>query len=184
MHRTFIKLSCCAASFLIACSAFALSPSSTSSVSSTATTFAKEAASGGMMEVDLGRLAATKATDPRVRAFGERMVKDHSKADAALRKAAHEARIELPAKLDPQQRKTIDDLAALSGPAFDHAYMKDMVKDHTADVAAFKKEVGSGGTSVIHSWAANTLPTLEEHLRLAQETSTGLGQPPLESHGR
>jgi putative membrane protein len=183
MHRMSTRGAAFAASFLMAGVTLALpaSTSTTGSSSSATTTFAAEAARGGMMEVDMGRLAAQKAVDPRVRAFGERMVRDHSTADAALRQAAAETGVDLPGKLDAQQRQTIDDLAALSGPAFDHAYMKDMVKDHEEDVAAFRKEVGSSVNSPIQAWAVRTLPTLEEHLRLAQETSTGLQQPPLAS---
>ena len=63
----------------------------------------------------------------------------------------------------------ITKLEGLNGAAFDHAYMADMVRDHKADVAEFKKESTRGKDPDVKSFASKTLPTLEEHLKMAME---------------
>src|SRR5436190_874578 len=106
--------------------------------------FAKEAAAGGLAEVALGTLAKDKASNADVKAFGDRMVTDHSKANDELKQWASSKNVTLPSDLDAKAKATQDRLSKLSGDAFDKAYMKDMVADHKTDVAAFKKESTSG----------------------------------------
>jgi len=63
----------------------------------------------------------------------------------------------------------------LQGAAFDRAYMDAMVKDHETDVREFQTESKSGSDPEIKAWAAKTLPTLEEHLRVAREADRAVG---------
>ncbi len=139
------------------------------------TAFAKEAAIGGMAEVELGNLAKEKASSNDVKQFGDRMVTDHSKANDELKQWAQQKNVTLPTTLDAKHKATRDRLAKLSGDAFDKAYMHDMVTDHQKDVAAFKRESTSGKDADLKAWAAKTLPTLQEHLKLAQDTATKVG---------
>jgi putative membrane protein len=99
--------------------------------------FVKEAAIGGMAEVELGQLASTKATNEKVKAFGQRMVADHSKANDELKSLASSKNLTVPASVDAKHKATRDRLAKLSGVAFDRAYVSDMLADHRKDVAAF-----------------------------------------------
>jgi putative membrane protein len=133
--------------------------------------FAKEAAQGGMAEVKLGQLAQEKASSDAVKNFGKRMVDDHSKAGDKLKDAASKENITLPTDIAAKDQATYDRLAKLSGAAFDKAYMKDMVADHEKDVAAFQKEANSGKNDSLKSFASETLPTLQDHLKEAKETS-------------
>lgn len=132
--------------------------------------FAREAAIGGMAEVELGRMATEKAQNPAVKSFGERMVKDHTKANDDLKSVAAKENISLPTSLDASHEATKDRLSKLSGAEFDRAYMKDMVKDHDADVKEFQHQAQTGTNTGIRDFAARTLPTLEEHQKLAHDT--------------
>ena len=145
------------------------------SVAAADTAFAKEAAVGGLAEVELGNLAKEKASSNDVKQFGDRMVTDHSKANDELKQWAQQKNVTLPTALDAKHKATRDRLAKLSGDAFDKAYMHEMVTDHQKDVAAFKKESTSGRDADLKAWAAKTLPTLQEHLKLAQDTATKVG---------
>jgi len=136
--------------------------------------FVMEAAQGGMAEVALGRLAGEKASNDRVKQFGQRMVDDHSKANDELKALAQTKNISLPTALDAKHKATEDRLSKLSGAAFDRAYIQEMVADHKKDVADFQKESKSGGDSEVKAWAAKTLPTLEEHNKMVQEISASL----------
>ena len=140
--------------------------------------FAKEAAAGGLAEVALGNLAKQKASSPDVKAFGDRMVTDHSKANDELKQWASTNNVTLPTEVDAKAKATEERLSKLSGGAFDTAYMKDMVADHKKDVAAFKKESTSGRNADLKAWAGKTLPTLEDHLKMAQETASKVGASP------
>jgi putative membrane protein len=138
-------------------------------------TFVIKAAHGGMAEVDLGKLAVEKASSDDVKKFGQRMIDDHGKANEELKMLAQNKHITLPTDLDPHAKAMHDRLAKLSGPAFDRAYMQAMVIDHKKDVNEFRMEAKSGKDPDIKGWAAKTLPTLEEHLRLAQSTNSAVG---------
>ncbi len=131
--------------------------------------FVRDAAQGGMAEVELGKLATEKASSEQVKSFGQRMVDDHSKANEQLKQVASEQGIQLPDKLNAKDEMTKEHLSKLSGEQFDKAYMNDMVKDHTQDVADFKRESSSGMDPQVKDFASQTLPTLESHLRQAKE---------------
>jgi len=138
-------------------------------------TFVMQAAKGGLAEVQLGQLAADKASSDEVKKFGQRMVSDHSKANDQLKSLAQSKNITLPTDLDPKDKATHDRLEKLSGAAFDRAYMQHMLADHRKDVNEFKKESTSGKDSDVKAWASKTLPTLEEHLKLAEDANKAVG---------
>ena len=128
-----------------------------------------KAAGGGLAEVKLGQLATEKAQSADVKSFGQMMVDDHSKANTELQGLASQKGVTLPSDLPAAEKATYDRLSKLSGAAFDHAYMQDMVKDHQKDVSLFKSESTSGKDGDTKSWASKTLPTLEKHLQRARE---------------
>jgi putative membrane protein len=131
--------------------------------------FAMKAAEGGMAEVELGRLATQKASNDRVKQFGQKMVDDHTKANNDLKQAASQEGIELPADTNAKHKKVAEKLSGLSGAAFDKAYMDEMVKDHNQDVKEFQKASKASGNSPVKQFAANTLPTLKDHQQMAKE---------------
>jgi putative membrane protein len=132
--------------------------------------FVKKAAKGGMAEVQLGKLAAEKASSPDVKKFGQRMADDHGKANDELKTLAQNKNISLPTDLDAKDKALQNRLSKLSGPAFDRAYMQAMLTDHQKDVSEFRTESKSGTDPDVKAWAAKTLPTLEDHLKEARET--------------
>lgn len=132
--------------------------------------FAEKAAIGGMAEVAMGKMAQEKGSSDAVKQFGSRMVTDHSKANDELKQVASTKGMTLPSDLDAKHKAKMDKMQKLSGAQFDKAYMDDMLADHKQDVADFKKEAGSGKDSDLKAFAAKTLPTLEDHLKMAQST--------------
>jgi putative membrane protein len=130
--------------------------------------FVREAAQGGMAEVELGQLALQNASSEDVKKFGQRMVDDHSKANDKLKEVASKEGITLAQRLDAKDEATKTRLSKLSGDQFDKAYMKDMVKDHKKDVAAFQNESSTGRDSDVKNFASETLPTLQDHLKEAE----------------
>lgn len=137
--------------------------------------FVRKAAQGGLAEVELGQLATEKAASPDVKQFGQRMVDDHTKANDQLKQIAQQQGIAVPDKLDAKDAATKARLEKLSGKAFDRAYMHDMVTDHTKDVTEFKHEANSGKDSAVKSFAQQTVPTLEDHLKEAKNIAPKVG---------
>jgi putative membrane protein len=144
---------------------------SSSKMSSADTKFMKGAATGGMEEVELGKLAAQKASDPDVKSFGQKMVDDHSKANDQLQQLAGQKGVTLPTSMSMMQKHDMAKLEKLSGTAFDKAYVSMMVKDHKKDVAEFQHESKSAKDSDLKGWASTTLPTLQDHLKMVQDIS-------------
>jgi len=118
----------------------------------------QKAATGGMMEVDMGAMAQERGASDQVKQFGARMVKDHGMANDELRRIAGAKGVTLPAKPDKSMHRDSQKMAAMSGADFDRAYMKHMVDDHKKDVALFKKAADSSKDGELKAFAAKTLP--------------------------
>jgi len=129
-----------------------------------------------MAEVKLGQLAEEKGSSPAVKNFGRRMVQDHSKANNELKDVTSKENIPLPNEMDKSDQATYDRLSKLSGDAFDRAYARDMVKDHSKDVSEFQKEAKNGKDESIKNFAAQTLPTLQNHLDQARQMEQAVNQ--------
>lgn len=134
--------------------------------------FIMEAACGGMAEVALGELAQQKGQSDAVKQFGKHMIDDHGKANNELKELAGRKGVVVPAALKPKYQKVVDALSKLSGAEFDKQYMREMVKDHENDVAAFQKEADKGKDADLTAWARQTLPTLQDHLKMARDAET------------
>ena len=131
-------------------------------------TFVMEAASGGMMEVELGRMASQTANSERVKNFGNMMVQDHTNANNELRAIASTKNITLPDSMMAKHRKHIDMLKTKSGREFDRAYMSMMVTDHNEDVSKFQAASNNAADADLKNFATKTLPTLRMHLDSAK----------------
>lgn len=132
--------------------------------------FLEKAATGGMMEVQLGEMAQQKAASEQVKEFGKRMAEDHGKANDELKQIASAKGAALPASVDKSAQKDLQKFEKLSGADFDRQYMKHMVDDHKKDVSDFQKQAKSAKDPEVKDFAAKTLPTLQEHMKMAQST--------------
>jgi putative membrane protein len=130
--------------------------------------FIMDAAMGGMMEVELGRVAAQQGMSAEVKQFGQRMVDDHSQANSELMSLASSKGITLPTELDAKHREHVTKMSGMTGADFDREYSKMMLSDHRKDVSEFEKESTRGTDADLKAFATKTLPTLQEHLRMAE----------------
>lgn len=137
----------------------------------TDTTFMMKAAQGSLAEIELGNLAQQKANSQAVKDLASRLVADHTKASDQLKQIAQKDNVQLPATLRPQDQKLRDHLASLSGPEFDRMYTQHMMADHKKDIAEFRKEARSGTNPDTKQFASQTLPVLEEHLKMTQQVN-------------
>jgi putative membrane protein len=137
-------------------------------------TFVTKAAAGGLAEVELGKLAQEKGSNEQVKNFGQKMVTDHGKANDELKTLAQKKNITLPTDLDAHDKALRDRLTKMSGAAFDRAYMQAMLTDHRKVANEFRHESTAGKDADIKAFAAKTLPTIEEHVKLAQDANKAI----------
>jgi putative membrane protein len=119
--------------------------------------FVNNAAQGGMMEVEWGKLAAQNGNHADVKKFGNRMVTDHSKANEELTALAKQDGVELPAAKSAGKWKN------------DKDYMDMMVKDHEQDLAEFQAEAKDGTDPDLKKFANKGSKMVEKHLQMAKE---------------
>lgn len=131
--------------------------------------FVRKALSGDMAEVKLGQLALQKSNDPQVKQFAQRMIKDHTELSNRMTPLAEQLGVQVPTELDEHAQKTLDKLSALSGTAFDQAYMKDMVKDHERDLREFKQEASASRNPAVKNAADHGAQVISAHLEDAQQ---------------
>ncbi|MCW3080999.1 DUF4142 domain-containing protein [Segetibacter sp.] len=136
--------------------------------------FVMEAASGGLMEVALGKLAATNASSVQVKEFGQMMVADHTKANAELKAVAARKDVMISPSPIEKHQKHIDELKAKKGADFDKAYVKLMVEDHKEDIEHFEDESSEGNDADVKAFATKTLPVLKKHLEHIQKIQDGM----------
>jgi putative membrane protein len=150
--------------------------------------FIENAASDGMKEVELGKLAQQKAQNPQVKQLADTIVKDHEEANQKLMTVAQSAGVDVSKAQKPDaHKKAVDDYQKLSGADFDKKYVDAMVKDHLKDVKEFKDAAKNAKDPQLKSFAAEVAPKLEQHLQLAEAAQKSM-QPqtsrgPSESRG-
>jgi putative membrane protein len=144
-------------------------------ITSTERQFIMDAARGGMVEVQLGNLAAQKASSNDVKQFGEQLATSHSQLGQKLQQLASNLNVTLPQDLDTEQRNLVSKLEKLSGKAFDREFMKAMVSDHTKDISEFERAASQATNPEIKQFVSEALPTLREHLKTARELASKLG---------
>ena len=125
--------------------------------------FVSEAASGGMLEVEAGKLALQKSANDSVKMFAQMMVTDHTKANDRLKALATENKWQVPATMSDDHMKKLSDLKEKSGMDFEDAYTDLMEKDHKEDVDKFEAQADKGDNAALKQFASETLPTLRMH---------------------
>ena len=138
------------------------------------TEFMAKAASGGLLEVELGNAVAPRAITAEAKQFANDMVKDHTKANVELKAIAAKKNITLPATLGDDHQKVYRDVTEKSGVKMDQEYLKEMVKDHEEDVKEFTEASIRASDPEIKAFAAKNLPVLKHHLAMAQKMSAAL----------
>ena len=132
--------------------------------------FIQDAAEGGMFEVEVAKLASSKATDPNVKSFASKMLDDHTNANNELVQLANSKNVELPAAPPRGKRKDVEKLGKLSGNDFDKRFVREVgVKDHEKDIKKFEKASGKVKDPELKAWVDKTLPHLREHLAMAEK---------------
>jgi putative membrane protein len=131
--------------------------------------FVRKALQGGMAEVQLGQLTLQKSNNDQVKQFAQRMIDDHTKLGEQMKPVAQQIGVSEPNGISKKDRATMAKLQALSGPAYDEAYIKDMVKDHKQDLSDFQTEASSGQDQTVKDAANQGSKVIAQHLQMIQQ---------------
>lgn len=131
--------------------------------------FAMNTAESNATEIELGKLAAEKASTEELKSFGQKMAEDHAKVNEELKAIAGKKGIQLPPDMGMKNEAIKKQLATLSGSDFDKAYTRLTMSGHRHDIEEFKKESQAGKDPQWKNFATNNLPMLEEHFKLIHQ---------------
>lgn len=137
--------------------------------------FMKQAAENGHAEVESAKLAQKKTSSPQVKSFAQHMITDHTKANKELMALAKEKGVELPKEPSVLQKGKLKLLSTKEGSDFDEAYADQMgVQAHESTIELFQEGAKEAKDPKVKAYATKTLPTLKQHLGMAEklETST------------
>ena len=132
------------------------------------TDFVKKMVKGNQAEVDAGNLAVKNGGSDEVKKFGQKMVDDHSAMLKDVTQLAQDLNIKASPEPSSKDRAKMAKMEALTGDAFDRAYVADMVKDHKADLADIKDESMNGANPQVKDAAAKAMPIVQGHLEMIE----------------
>lgn len=173
--KTKILFRSLAVATLTVCSLLAQSPAQAAAnenrgqLSSADYKFAVAATQANDSEVQLGQLAMQRATDPSVKQLAEHMVRDHSKVNQQLQQVLSQTGATVPTMTSSAENRELDRLQKLSGADFDKAYVEHVVKSHKRDIKEFEHAANNAQNADLKAFASNTLPGLQDHLKMAED---------------
>lgn len=138
--------------------------------------FVLKAASDNAAEIALGRLAQQQASDPAVKDFAVRVVQDHEQAAQELTSIVSSVDLVMPAGISAEHARLQDQLSGVQGDQFDRRYIGAMVQEHQKTVSLFERAANEADAPELQEYAKKTLPTLQDHLRMAQQVAAQLAQ--------
>jgi len=137
--------------------------------------FIASAAEANLGEIDMAKMVGQKSTDPAVKDFANRMVTDHTQASQKLASVAEMNGVKLPTEVSANERNQKSELEKLSGAQLNDAYLRDELKGHKETISAFESEIEHGQNQEVINYAQQTLPTLQDHIRIAEDVAGKLG---------
>src|SRR5215469_6352425 len=147
-------------------------------VSSQDHTFMEEASLINLTEISLGKYLHAHAATTTAKDLGATYFHDHTAAQADLRKLASRLHVTLPTLPSVHHGSIVAQVEDEKGRALDVAFAKVSVGGHKAAIAIFKKEESAGSNPAVKAYAAEYLPMLQTHLKLAEHAESKLGVTP------
>lgn len=138
-------------------------------------TFMETASQANWTEVKLGELAQSRTKRGDVKAYADLIVQHHKNAQQSLKDIMDAAKIDLPKDIRVEQQAAIDDLKKTDDSQFDRMFVKRMVVDHQAAVAAYEAFIASTKSPELKNYANITVDHLRQHLASAQELAKVIG---------
>jgi putative membrane protein len=138
-------------------------------------TFIRHAGSSNLMEIRLGQVAQSRASNSAVKQFGQRMIDDHTRLQNQLTAVVSSAGVSFVPGMDASHQQLASRIERLSGAEFDRTYMQAMIQGHQDDVNQFQTQSQSARSTQVRNLASGSLPLLQQHLSLAVQVGSQVG---------
>jgi putative membrane protein len=119
-------------------------------------------------EVQMGQLASQKSSSADVKQFGEKMAQIHEQLINQIKPIAKKLDVDLPKGLSKKDKQEIAKMQALSGPDFDTAFIRAMLKDQQSDLKEFRDEAKGAQNPGLQRLAKMDAPVLSQHLQILE----------------
>ncbi|GAB3461856.1 hypothetical protein GCM10027321_22870 [Massilia terrae] len=135
----------------------------------------KDMAQANIDEIEAAKLAQSKSQNDQVKTFAQQMIDDHSKALNDVQQVAQQKGVTLPTEPDAKHKAMSAKLEAMSGTAFDKAYMSQAgVSDHKAVHGKLMSDSKKARDSDVKGLADKMLPVVEQHLKSAEQDKSAM----------
>ena len=141
-------------------------------------TFVQTAALSDYTEITFSQLATQKATNPKVKAYAQKMITDHQTLEAKMKPEADKLGVTPPTALDSDHQQKYDALNGMSGADFDKTYMQAMDTDHHKALDAFKQEASTTQDAQLKPIVKQGEKVVAQHTTMADKMVTSMGGTP------
>lgn len=131
--------------------------------------FVQDVMQNNNAEVQMSQLATTKSQSADVQQFGQKMVQVHNELNEQLKPAAKQLGVNDSKGPSKKEKQQIAQLASLTGPDFDTAYIMAMAKEQQKSLKAFKDEANNTQSPGLQQAAKTDEPVLSQHYEILQK---------------
>jgi putative membrane protein len=131
--------------------------------------FLKKAMEGSIAQVQLAQLTLQKSNNDQVKQFARKMIDGHTKLNEEMKPVAQQLHVDIPTEVSKKDKSLISKMQALSGAAYDQAYIKGMVREYKQDLSEFRMEASNGYHPSARNAATQGSKTISEHLQMAEQ---------------
>ncbi|WP_297509998.1 DUF4142 domain-containing protein [uncultured Caulobacter sp.] len=138
--------------------------------------FVMMAGQSDAFEIQSGQMAADKASRPDLRAFGQRMVKDHTASTQMVMAAARKSGLSSapPPALRADQQAMLSQLQGADGSAFDTLYVSQQLRAHQEALALHGAYARNGDDENLRKAAGKIVPVVTMHLDMLRKGDGGM----------
>jgi putative membrane protein len=134
--------------------------------------FVKQAAQGGIEEIQSGQMAEQKGASQAIKQLGQTLVSDHTMMNEQLKQIAQQQGFTLPQSLPQDDRQEMQQLRNLSGQQFDRQFADEQIEDHQKMIQALQKEAQTTQDPALRAFAQSGIPVMQKHLQMAEQAKS------------
>ena len=131
--------------------------------------FMKTAAHSDQNEIQQSKMALAKGVTGDAKVMANKMIADHTKSTADLKKIAAKKGVTLPTDMDAEHKAMAPAMQKLSGKEFEAKYLAQMDADHQKTANTMMAHEKMTKDADLKGFIGKTLPVVQQHLAMAKK---------------
>jgi putative membrane protein len=131
--------------------------------------FMMTAAHSDQNEIQQSKMALAKGVTGMAKEMANKMIADHTKSTADLKKIAAKKGVTLPTDMDAEHKAMAPAMEKLSGKDFEAKYLSQMQADHQKTANTMMAHEKMTQDADLKAFIGKTLPVVQQHLGMAQK---------------